>query len=179
MERKGKYMAAVEAAHGKPFWEVVAELHARGMERAEAARALGYPVASFQALLYKYAERDPWPRRRSKVVEYTLDTGEPFRDAVQRLAATHTENAAARELGYTNPMHLRADLEKYGIAVTFRKAGVFELGGVHATLEQHARRAGLKPITLYKRIRRHGLVERVITDPLDAAQSARNRSKRA
>ncbi|MNC28627.1 hypothetical protein D3C75_768440 [compost metagenome] len=114
----------------------------------------------------RHPSRDPFPPQRSKPVEYVLDTGEPFRAAVQRLAQTHTEHAAALDLGYSNQHHLRADLVKYGVAVTFQRPGAYTLAGVSATLREHAAAHGVSDSLMYWRVRRWGLCDRVFTTPV-------------
>lgn len=119
----------VEERWGLPFWQVVQGLHDQGLSRSEAARALGYAdrnpkngVRIFLNLLERHPEKDPWRGSYRRVpLRYTLETGESFRDAVLRLAKTHTIKEAALAIGYTSSGALRYAMRVRGIEAEFRR----------------------------------------------------------
>lgn len=108
-------------------------------------------------------------------------TGRAFEREVHRLARRYTAHMAAQLLGYTGQKQMHADLRRLGITVEFQpKSTLYTLGGHAATIEQHAARIGAHVRTLYKRIERWGLCDRVVTTPLaDCAMRAHNRRKHA
>lgn len=108
-------------------------------------------------------------------------TGRSFEREVHRLAKQYTARMASQLLGYSDQRKMNADLRRLGIVATFQpKSKAYTLGGHHLTLEQHAERIGAHPRTIYKRIERWGLCDRVVTAPLaDVAMRAHNQRKQA
>lgn len=119
--------ADVEARWGLPFGQIIRDLHSQGLSRSAAARVLGYTEANpknghrvFMNWLARHPEQDPWGSS-SVAVQYTKQTGEAFRDAVVRLAKTHTATQAAVELGFSGVAPLRYALARRGIHVQFQR----------------------------------------------------------
>lgn len=110
---------AIEARWGLTLPALIRDFHAQGLSQADTARALGYDPAAFCVMIGRDKLDNPW-RRPSVVVEYVKDTGEPFRAAVQRLAATTHITEAARVLGFASTENLRIALRSRGIDVTFQ-----------------------------------------------------------
>lgn len=110
---------------------------------------------------------------------FTRVTGRAFEREVRTLARKHTARMASQLLGYSHQQRMRADLERLGIDVEFRpRSTQYLLGGHNLTLEQHAARIGAHLSTVYKRIERWGLCDRVVTEPLaEVAMRAHNRRK--
>lgn len=157
----------VELRWGMPFWTLLNDFAEQGLTVAKTAKALGCNYATLYAILRKNPQSNPFPQKRSKPVEYTIDTGEPFKVAVLRLAETHTQHAASVALGYNNQWHFQRDLKRYGIEAEFRPRGVqFTFDGITATPMQHARRLGMSQRTVYYRMRQWGLCSMVFTEPL-------------
>lgn len=113
--------------------------------------------------------------------EFARVTGRDFAREVRALARRHTARMASQLLGYSHQQRMMADLDRLGLDVAFQpKSTLYALGGHCLTLEQHAARIGAHPRTLYKRIERWGLCDRVVTTPLaEVAMRAHNQSKRA
>lgn len=110
---------AIEARWGRPLTDLIDDFHHQGLSQADTARALGYDPAAFCVMIHRDGLPNPW-QRVSRVVEYMQDTGEPFRDAVLRLAATTHITAAARELGFASTENLRIALANRSIDVEFQ-----------------------------------------------------------
>lgn len=110
----------IAARWGLPIEALIRDFANQGFSQAGTARALGYTPRTFWEVLNRGDLPNPWKRQPSKVVEYVTDTGEPFRDAVRRLAATHHINAAARELGFASAENLRIAMRNRGIDATFQ-----------------------------------------------------------
>lgn len=104
---------------------------------------------------------------RPPAIQYTLDTGEPFKDAVRRLAKTCSLAEAARILGYATGASLVRGLKAYGLEdVEFKGPETCVVDGVEATIKEHADRYGLNLRTVYWRLRKWGPCERVFKEPM-------------
>ena len=110
----------VEERWGMPFWELVGDFAGQGLSMAATARALGYHKDAFHKLLQVSGHRSLWPRRASLPVQYVADTGESFRAACERLAATTHMREAARQLGFASCQNLRLAMTARGIDVKFQ-----------------------------------------------------------
>lgn len=106
---------------GKPFWDVVNDFAAQGMNRNQAARAMGFknPI-TFHVMLSKHSEADPFPPVISVPARYTKDSGESFRAACIRLAKTHSVRQAAIAIGYADTGPFRHAMKTRGIEVEFK-----------------------------------------------------------
>ena len=118
---------------------------------------------------------------KNRPAAYTAVTGRDFAQAVRHLARKHSAHMTAQLLGYSHQEYLELDLARLGIEVRFQpKSPLYTLDGHSLTIEQHAARIGAHVRTLYKRIERWGLCDRVVTTPLaDVAMRAHNRRKTA
>ena len=110
---------AIEARWGLTMPELIRDFHTQGLSQADTARALGYDPAAFCAMVNRDGLVNPW-HRVTRALEYFMDTGEAFRAAVLRLAATTHITAAARELGFASTNNLRYALRARGIDVAFQ-----------------------------------------------------------
>lgn len=110
----------VEERWGMPFWELVGDFAAQGLTMADTARAIGYNKDVFHKLVHASGYRGLWPRRVSLPVQYVADTGESFRAACERLAATTHMREAARQLGFASGQNLRIAMKVRGIEVEFQ-----------------------------------------------------------
>jgi hypothetical protein len=114
--------AAVTERWGYPFWEVVADMAAQDLNRAQVAAALGYNYVHFWELLGFNPDKDPFPIY-GVVANYIRDTGETFRAALERMAAAgYSLRAAAREIGFTQGHALQYAMRTRGIEVQFKRA---------------------------------------------------------
>lgn len=106
---------------GYPFWDVVADFAAQGLSRFQVARAIGYTEKHFCKLLANNPEHDPF-EPYGVVANYIRDTGEGFRQALERMAASgYSLSAAAREIGFSSYQPLQYAMRVRGIEVTFQK----------------------------------------------------------
>lgn len=111
----------VEQRWGYPFWEVVRDLAEQGLDRAKASRALGMNHNHLNALLTNNPKHDPFPPS-NKQLAYLQDTGEPFREAVERLQREGVRvRAAAWQLGFGDASALRRHLHGRGLGHYFQK----------------------------------------------------------
>lgn len=110
----------VEERWGMPFWALVGDFAAQGLSMAATARAIGYSKDAFHKLIHASGHRALWPRRVSLPVQYVADTGESFRAACERLAATTYMHEAARQLGFASCRNLRLAMQARGIEVEFQ-----------------------------------------------------------
>lgn len=112
----------VEERWGVPFWQLVNDLHAQGFNRTKAAAALGMDKGGFAALVRNSSTNNPWGSPNI-VANYVRDTGESFRDALQRMAREgYSFSAATRAIGFAgmNPgAGLRYAMKVRGIEVKF------------------------------------------------------------
>lgn len=101
---------------GYPFWDVVRDFADQGLSRAQVAKAIGYSISSFMALLEKNPERDPF-EPSNIVANYVRDSGESLSEAVTHMAARgFTISEAARFIGYEGAEGLRYAMKVRGIA---------------------------------------------------------------
>lgn len=111
----------IEQRWQMPFWELVSNLAAQDLSRADAARAIGFNPHSFRYHLVANPELDPFPPVAHPPKDYASDTGESFRDACVRMQATHTVSQAARETGYADSSCFKRALNARGLQLTFQK----------------------------------------------------------
>lgn len=118
----------VEARWGMPFFDVLADLAAQDLNMRDAGRAIGYETwnqyVALRQVLDRHPDQNPWAHHHSVPAQYTLDTGESFKDAVVRLSKTHTVTEAARAIGYTGDKpagNLRYAMKAHGIEATFQQ----------------------------------------------------------
>lgn len=107
----------VEARWGVEFWQLVSDFAEQGLNRFDTARALGYSPQGFCHLLSRTPSKDPFdPSSRS--LAYLKDTGENFREALERMALEQRSWAyAARVIGYSDGHTLKKAAQHRGIAV--------------------------------------------------------------
>lgn len=117
---KQTHQQRIEARWGQPLWDLLRDFAEQGMNRHQTAHALGIQPAVFHNLLARYHERDPFPPVVGIPTQYTLDTGESFRAACLRMAATHTITEACREIGYAHINPFKYAMRVRGIEVEFR-----------------------------------------------------------
>lgn len=109
----------VEARWGVSFWQLVADFAEQGLSRFDTARALGYRPDSFCTLLSENPGKDPF-ELANVPLSYTLDSGEPFLEALERMAAEGLSlSEAARVIGYYNHSGLQYAMRVRGIHVDF------------------------------------------------------------
>lgn len=108
---------------GFPFWNLVWDLEAQSLNRFQAADALGMDRNGFTMLLRQNPGLNPWGSP-NVVANYVRDTGEPFRDALLRMAAEgYSLNAASRAIGFAgwaSNAGLRYAMKVRGIQVPFQ-----------------------------------------------------------
>ncbi|MBB3017647.1 hypothetical protein FHR70_000687 [Microvirga lupini] len=109
-----------EERWGMPFWDLVGDFADQGLTRKDTARALGVDYCNFQKKLADNPNSDPFDAS-NVVARYVAETGEPFRDAVIRLAKTHTAQAAALAIGYSHRNPFLHALRARGIEVQFQR----------------------------------------------------------
>lgn len=110
----------VEERWGMPFWDLVRDFAGQGLSIAATARAIGYRADYFGKLLQSSGYRSLWERTPTLPVQYVADTGESFRAACERLAATTHLREAARQLGFASVNNLRQAMRQRGIDVEFQ-----------------------------------------------------------
>lgn len=111
---------SVPARWGYPFWEVVRDFAEQGLNRRQVAEAIGYTKVHFYRLLADNPDKDPF-EPYGVVANYVRDTGEGFREALERMAAAgYIISRAAREIGFTHKRSLRYAMRVRGIDVKFR-----------------------------------------------------------
>lgn len=109
----------IEARWGTPFWQLVKDFADQGLSRFDTARALGYRPDSFCSMLCRNPCKDPFEGSNLPLA-YLKATGEPFKEAVQRLAASGMlVSEVARTIGYRDAKGLRTALRVRGIEVQF------------------------------------------------------------
>ena len=109
---------------GYPFWEVVRDMADQGLTRAQTGKALGYRSRRFEVLLRENPELDPF-ESPLVIATYIRDTGEGFREALERMAARHyTLAAASRAIGFSSTPGLIAAMKQRGINVKFKRFDV-------------------------------------------------------
>lgn len=112
-------------------------------------------------------------------LQYFKETGEPFKEAVRRLAREYCLHRAASILGYGRYDRLLHDMRELGLEdVQFRKAGLhYTLDGMTMTLREHAERLGLNYRTVWGRIRHWGLCDRIFEPPQNRGRGATKNKK--
>jgi hypothetical protein len=107
----------VEARWGVEFWKLVSDFAEQGLSRFDTARALGYSPQGFCHLLSRTPSKDPFdPSSRS--LAYLKDTGENFRQALERMSLEQRSWAyAARAIGYSDGHTLKKAARHRGITV--------------------------------------------------------------
>jgi hypothetical protein len=107
----------VESRWGVEFWQLVSDFAEQGLCRFDTARALGYSPQSFCHLLSRTPGKDPFdPSSRS--LAYLKDTGENFRQALERMAKEgRSWGYAARVIGYSDGHTLKKAALHRGISV--------------------------------------------------------------
>lgn len=111
----------VEQRWGYAFWEVVRDFAEQGLSRSKVSRALGVNYNHFNVLLIANPKHDPFPPS-NKQLAYVQDTGEPFREAVERLQREGVRvRAAAWQLGFADASAFRRHLEGRGLGHYFQK----------------------------------------------------------
>ncbi|KII34877.1 hypothetical protein NL64_06345 [Pseudomonas fluorescens] len=109
----------IETRWGMPFWDLVRDFAEQDLSRHDTARALGYNRDYFYLLLAKHPENDPFPRY-GLVPDYTLDTGEGFREALQRMIADGMHvSLIATTMGFGRTDRLRYAMAVRGIKLVF------------------------------------------------------------
>lgn len=107
---------------GIPFWNIVHDLEYQGLNRTQAAAALGMEKNGFTALMRDNPDRNPWGNPNI-VVNYVRDTGETFRDALLRMKQEgYSLNAASRAIGFSASCQssgLRYAMKVRGIDIKF------------------------------------------------------------
>ena len=107
---------------GRPFWDVVRDVHYQGFNRTKAALIVGMERRAFNALLRQNPSENPWGSS-NVIATYVLDTGEPFVEALSRLQSEgHSYDSAARALGYAGKgagTALKHAMQARGVEVKF------------------------------------------------------------
>jgi hypothetical protein len=107
----------VEARWGVPFWQLVSDFAEQGLSRTETAKAIGYRFDSFSHLLAQNPSKDPFDSYVI-AIQYLKDTGEGFREALERMSAEGRSWAyAARVIGYSDGARLKRAARSRGIIV--------------------------------------------------------------
>ena len=92
----------LEAEWNMPLMDILNVLAARGMTRRQAADELGLNCDHMNAMVAASDEECPW-ERVDVVANWVRDTGEPFGDALRRMAAQgYTLTEAAIAVGYSD-----------------------------------------------------------------------------
>lgn len=120
--RRNAKREAIEERWGCDLWMLIGAFAEQGLSRAQTAKALGYSVPHFCALLRDRSDADPF-EEYGVVANYVRQTGEAFGDALRRMAAAgYTFSQAQREIGYCdNGNPLRYAMRVRGIRVEFAK----------------------------------------------------------
>lgn len=107
---------------GLPFWDLVADFAAQDLSRRDTARALGFDHNYFYTLLAEHPEHDPFPPYHV-VHSYVVDTGETFRQALERMIGYGWGvSAIAIAMGFKRTNSLRYAMSARGIDLTFPPA---------------------------------------------------------
>lgn len=120
--RRNAKREAIEARWGCDLWALVRAFAEQGLSRAQTAKALGYSVPHFCAILRDRSDVDPF-EEYGVVANYVRQTGEAFSTALRRMAAAgYTFTQAQREIGYCNNGDpLKYAMRVRGIEVEFAK----------------------------------------------------------
>jgi hypothetical protein len=109
---------------GIPFWQLVSDLHAQDFNRTKAAAALGMDKNGFTLLLRNNPDENPWGSPNI-IANYIRDTGESFRDALERMSREgYSLNAASRAIGFSglsSNFGLKYAMRARGIDVKFKE----------------------------------------------------------
>ena len=119
-ERRGHKQRAIEEEWKMDFWEVIRIFAEKGYSRRATARAIGMHHVAFHQLLGRHEDKDPFERNISIPAAYVKDTGEPFNDAVFRLAAIMGIKRMAVVLGYAGHCPLRKAMKNRGLWERFK-----------------------------------------------------------
>lgn len=112
----------IEQRWGLPFWTVVSDLAAQDLTRRDTARALGFDHNYFYTLLADNPEHDPFPPYHV-VHSYVVDTGETFREALERMIGLGMGvSAIAIAMGFGRTNSLRYAMAARGIDLAFPPA---------------------------------------------------------
>lgn len=104
---------------GMPFWDLVADFAHQELSRRATARAMGLDPTYFYLLLSDNPDKDPFPTY-TVVQSYLNDTGETFREALQRMAdAGMGVSAVATAIGFKRTNSLRYAMAVRGIEIDF------------------------------------------------------------
>lgn len=114
--------AAIAKQYGKPFWSVVADLHAEGMSPAEAAAALGYAARVFSALRARHPTLDPWPTNLTIAQLWEKANKESFEAGIQRLAKEYPMCRVSELMGFKSPTWLTQYIKQNDINVKFNRS---------------------------------------------------------
>ena len=110
----------VAARWGLDFWQLIADFAYQGLSRFDTARAIGYRPDSFCTLLSAHPEHDPFDPSH-KPSAYVCDTGEPFVEAVKRMADSGMSlSETARAIGYSSTRGLRHAMGVRGVVAEFK-----------------------------------------------------------
>lgn len=120
LERQPVAFETIEERWGLPLWDLLADFAAQGLTRADSARALGMTPGALRYHLTTRPELDPFVPVVPVARAYTVDTGEPFVKACQRMAKTHTLAEAAREVGYSDISCFKRALASRGLMLQFQ-----------------------------------------------------------
>lgn len=111
----------IENRWGCDLWALISDFAEQGLSRAQTAKALGYSVPHFCAMLRDREDVDPF-EAYGVVANYVRETGESFGEALRRMAAAgYTFAQAQREIGYCdNGNPLRYAMRVRGLNIQFR-----------------------------------------------------------
>jgi hypothetical protein len=110
----------IEARWGLEFWRLVEDFADQGLPRCDVAKALGYTRDGFYALLTANPSRDPFGGSNI-VAAYIRDSGEGFREALERMKAEgRSWGYAAKMIGYCDGSRLKRAAQMRGVMVELR-----------------------------------------------------------
>ncbi len=159
---------AAEKKHGKPFVEILRDLHADGVSQAGAARELDYEARSFARMLAKYPDMNFWKGTGRLVIRaFTELHGVDPAEWLKKNAASYTMTGAAKFIGYSHPAGLADFIASRRLQVEFMRPGRHVVyRGKMDNLDGHAARAGISRGTLGARIHRGMSIEKALSMPI-------------
>lgn len=103
---------------GIPFWDIVRDLEFQGLNRTQAAAALGMEKNGFTMLMRNNPDTNPWGSP-NVVANFVRDTGETFRGALERMSREgYSINAASRAIGFSGRS------TSYGLVYAMKARGI-------------------------------------------------------
>lgn len=164
---------AAEEKYGKPFADILRDLHAEGVSQAGAARAVGYEARSFTKLLARNPELNFWKGTGHRVIRAFAEIhGIDPAEWLEANAASYTLTGAAKFIGYSHPAGLADFIASRGLQVEFLNPGRHVVyRGRLDNLEGHAARAGISRGTLGARIHRGMSVEKALSTPVNSTST--------